>query len=64
MGREETLRKLVHAYQNPESWVTTGTRGIYAYPHAEAEGEHWPSITPGGAFWLIFQTLLRLVLRV
>ncbi|HBA39226.1 MAG TPA: hypothetical protein DCZ05_05670 [Deltaproteobacteria bacterium] len=64
MGREETLQKLVHAYQNPESWVTTGTRGIYAYPHAEAEGEHWPSITPGGAFWLIFQTLLRLVLRV
>ena len=62
MGREETLQKLVHAYQNPESWVTTGTRGIYAYPHGGAEDDDFPSITLGGAFRLIFQTLLRLVL--
>ena len=63
LGPEETLRKLVHAYQNPESWVTTGVRGIYAYPQAEAESDPWPSLTLKGALSLILQTLLRLVLR-
>lgn len=62
LGQEETLQKLVHAYQSPQSWVTTGVRGIYAYPHAEAENDNWPSITLSGAFRMIFQTLLRLVL--
>ena len=62
LGQEETLRKLVHAYQNPESWVTTGTRGIYAYPRAVAENDNWPTITLSGAFRMIFQALLRLVL--
>ncbi len=62
LGQEETLQKLVHAYQNPQSWVTTGTRGIYAYPHGESESDNWPSITLSGAVRLIFLTLLRLVL--
>lgn len=63
LGGEERLQKLVHAYQNPQSWVTTGTRGIYAYPQAEAESDNWPSLTLKGALSLILQTLLRLVLR-
>ncbi len=63
LGQEETLQKLVHAYQNPQSWVTTGTRGIYAYPHGESESDNWPSITLSGAFRIILQALLRLVLR-
>lgn len=62
-GGEETLRQLVQAYQNPQSWVTTGVRGIYAYPQAEAENDPWPSLTLKGALSLILQTLLRLVLR-
>ncbi len=62
LGQEETLQKLVHAYQNPQSWVTTGVRGIYAYPHGESESDNWPSITLSGAFRIILQALLRLVL--
>ena len=62
-GQEETLQKVVRAWQNPESWVTTGTRGIYAYPQAQAETDPWPSLTLKGALSLILQTLLRLILR-
>jgi Zn-finger nucleic acid-binding protein len=61
-GGEERLRQLVQAYQNPKSWVTTGVRGIYAYPQADAEGDLWPSMTREGALKLILQTLLRVVL--
>ena len=63
LGPEETLQKLVHACQNPESWVTTGTRGIFAYPRGEEEAQDLTSDTLKGAFRLILQTLLRLVLR-
>ena len=63
LGGEETLQKLVYAYQNPESWVTTGTRGIFAYPRGEEEAQDLTSDTLKGAFRLILQTLLRLVLR-
>ena len=62
LGQEKTLQKLVHAYQNPESWVTTGTRGIFAYPRGEEEAQDLTSEALKGAFRLIFQTLLRLVL--
>ena len=55
------MQKLVHAYQNPESWVTTGTRGIYAYPRGEEEASDLTSDTLKGAFRLVLQTLLRLV---
>ena len=63
LGREDTLQKLVSAYQNPQAWVTTGVRGIYAYPQAQAESDNWPSMSLKGALSLILQTLLRLVLR-
>lgn len=64
LGQEETLQKLVHAYQNPQSWVTTGTRGIFAYPRAQEETEPPTGVTLKGALALILQILLRLVLRL
>lgn len=63
LGGEEMLQRLVYAYQNPESWVTTGTRGIFAYPRGEEEAQDLTLGTLKGAFRLILQTLLRLILR-
>ncbi len=62
MGQEQTLHKLVHSYSDPHSWVTTGTRGIFAYPRGEEESEELSRNTLKGAFKLILQTLLRMVL--
>lgn len=62
LGPKRRVQKLAQAYDNPSSWVTVGTRGIYAYPRASAETDDWPSVTLSGAFKLILQALLRLVL--
>ena len=64
LGPEETLHGLIHASQNPQSWVTTGVRGIYAYPHPQVDADSWSSKALSGAFRLIFQALLRLVLGI
>jgi Zn-finger nucleic acid-binding protein len=61
MGDEEALRKLVRAYQDPSSWVTTGTRGIFAYPRPQ-EVNDGIGVSPKGALNLILQTLFRLIL--
>ena len=63
LGEDEAFQRLVRAYHDPRSWVTTGTQGIYAYPRAQEEAEDWMSLTLKGAFHLILQTLVRLVLR-
>jgi Zn-finger nucleic acid-binding protein len=62
LGPKKRLQQLAQAYDNPRSWVTIGTRGIFAYPRGAAETDEWPSVTLGGAFRLIFQALLRMVL--
>ena len=63
MPEEERLRKLTQNVQDPRSWVTTGTQGIFAYRQAEREqDDDWASNALGGAFRLIVQTLLRLAL--
>lgn len=62
LGNDETLQRLVQTYSDPSSWVTTGTRGIFAYPRGEAEANDLASGTLSAAFRLILQTLLRLVL--
>ena len=64
MDHEEVIQRLAQAYQDPKSWVTTGVRGIYAYPHPQVEADHWASNVLSGAFTLIFRTLLRLVLSL
>ena len=64
LDHEEVIRKLAEAYHDPKSWVTTGVRGIYAYPHPQVEADRWASKALSGAFSLIFQALLRLVLSL
>jgi len=60
LGPKKKIQKLVQAYEDPKNWVTTGTRGIFAYPQGEAEAEDLVSKGLSGAFKLILQTLLRL----
>jgi Zn-finger nucleic acid-binding protein len=63
LPQEERVQRLARAYQDPRSWVTTGTRGIFAYPRGEEEGSDWNAPTLGGAVKLILQALLRLILN-
>lgn len=60
---EERIRRVVKIAPDPKAWVTTGTRGIFAYPRAESEGGD-NVMTLKGALALILEALLRLVLRV
>ncbi len=62
MPAEERLKKLTQRAEDPRAWVTTGTQGIFAYSQGEAESDEWKSSTLKGAFRLIVQTLLRLVI--
>lgn len=59
---DEKVQKLAQVYNDPKSWVRTGTGGIFAYPRSEEEPENLGKNTIGGAFNLILQALLRLVL--
>jgi Zn-finger nucleic acid-binding protein len=62
MPADVRVRKVVENFSNPKSWITTGTRGIFAYPRGGEENEDVSAATAKGAMNLIFQTLLRLVL--
>lgn len=59
---EERLRQLTESAADARGWITTGTQGIFAYPRGEAESDDWKEGALKGGFWLIVQTLLRLVL--
>jgi len=61
MPEEERLRQLAQAYHDSRSWVTTGTQGMFAYPQGAAAGDDLKEAGKG-AFRLILQTLLRLIL--
>ncbi|MBI4523144.1 MAG: zf-TFIIB domain-containing protein [Deltaproteobacteria bacterium] len=60
-GQQGDYEQLARAYQDPKSWVTTGTRGIFAYPRGEEAEELTQGVVKGG-FRMILQALLRMVL--
>lgn len=64
MGAESVVHKIPEVYQNPKSWVVTGTQGIFAYPQGAEEKEQAVESTLGGAFRLILQTLVRMALGI
>jgi Zn-finger nucleic acid-binding protein len=63
MGAEAIVHKLPQRYQNPESWVVTGTQGLFAYPRPAVD-EETIGQSLSGAFKLILQTLVRMVLGI
>ncbi len=64
LGGHEKVQRLAEAYNDPKSWVTTGTGGIFLYPHGQEEGQELEKNTIKGAVSLIVQTLLRLILGI
>jgi len=64
MGDMAIIKKIPEVYQNPGSWVVTGTKGIFAYPHAAPEEPEPLKTTLSGAVRLILQTLVRAVLGI
>ena len=50
-------------YQNPKSWIVTGTEGIFAYPRGE-ETENVVEKSVSAAGKVILQSLLRLALGI
>ncbi len=62
LGKDMAVQRVAEGYQDPKFWVTTGTRGIFAYPRGAVEADDVTRDTVGGAFKLILQTLLRMVL--
>lgn len=62
MGGEAQVGKIGEIYQDPKSWVVTGTKGMFAHPqgvegNTEALGE-----SLRGSLKLALQVLLRMVL--
>jgi hypothetical protein len=47
---------------NPEAWVLTGTKGLYAYPRGEEESDETVKQSVSGAAKLIVETLVRTIL--
>jgi Zn-finger nucleic acid-binding protein len=61
---ETIIAKLPEVYQNPDAWVVTGTKGIYAYPQSAAEPDDVVRKSIGAVVKVILQSLLRLVIGI
>jgi Zn-finger nucleic acid-binding protein len=64
MGKESIVAKLPEAVANPKSWVVTGTRGIYAYPRGEEEGDDLLGKSLSDTAKLVLQSLVRMILGI
>ena len=64
LGAEAVVRKISKVYQNPKSWVVTGTQGMFVYPQGAVEEKQTMGETLSGAAKLILQTLVRLALGI
>ena len=62
MDKTSVLRQLPKKLINPEAWVLTGTKGLYAYPRGEEESDETVKQSMSGAAKLIVETLLRTIL--
>jgi Zn-finger nucleic acid-binding protein len=64
MGAETLVEKLPEVCQDPKSWVVTGTQGMFAYPRGMEESDAGIGNTLGGAFKIVLQVLMRMVLGI
>ena len=62
MDKSAIVRALPAAMADPEKWVLTGTKGIYAYPRGEEPGDETIKQSLAGAAKLIVETLVRAIL--
>lgn len=64
MGPEGLLKKLPAIYQDPKSWVVTGTQGMFAYPQGTPESDDVVRKSLSGAAKVVLESLLRLVIGI
>lgn len=64
MGAEAVAQKLPEVFQDPKSWVVTGSNGMFAYPQGIESSEEPIAASARGAFKFILQTLVRMVLGI
>jgi len=64
LGPQALIRKIPSVYQNPKSWIVTGTQGIFAYPRGEPQPEDVVEKSLSAVAKVILQSLLRLVIGV
>lgn len=64
MGSEAIVRSMGEVYEDPKSWVVTGTRGMFAYPRGVEERTETLGECLSGSFKLVFQALIRMVLGI
>jgi|GEM_PF-765090 len=64
LGKNANPAKLSATDQRPNSWVVTGTGGIFAYPQGEQESNEVVEKSASAAGKIILQSLLRLILGI
>ncbi len=64
MGADAIIRKIPEVYDNPQSWVLTGTQGMMAYPSLAHEAGEAFEPSSRGIIKSILQTLVRLAIGV
>lgn len=64
LGVKSIVNKIPAIYQNPDSWVVAGTKGIYAYPRGPGEDDDLVNRSFGSAAKLVLRSLVRMVLGV
>jgi Zn-finger nucleic acid-binding protein len=64
LGAEKIAQKIPAVYQDPKSWVLTGTEGMFAYPQGYVDEKHEIKDTLTNAAKLALQALVRLVLGI
>lgn len=64
MGTDKVAAKLPEVYANPDSWVVTGTKGIYAYPRGEESDDGFAGKSVGGTVKLVLHSLVRMILGI
>jgi len=64
LAAEEIVQRLPAIYQDPASWVVTGTQGMLAYPQGYADEKETLRDTLSGAARLTLQALVRLLIGI
>lgn len=64
LGTKAIVNKIPAVYQNPDSWVVAGTKGIYAHPRGPSEDDDILNKSIGSATKLVLRSLVRMVLGI
>jgi len=64
MSGEKIVARLPEVYADPNAWVMTGTKGIFAYPRGIEEDDELVGKSLTGAAKLVLQTLARMILGI